>query len=452
VQSGRATVTGVTAEAAEAANPRWRTLATISAYAVLSFVFGLAHLLRRAPFSGYDEAAHVDYAWKIAHGTLPFPGSLISPEILEMWSCVGQDNVSLPPCGSGAPASEFPAYGENYLQHPPLYYVLPAITGRLAMLFGSDFLIGARAAGIVWLLLGMVLVYVGLRTFKVRWEIAAPIGAIIPAVHLAMVASTTVNNDATAIAAGGAALALAGRVFARGRPGFILPFVVTALFALTKVLNAVPFLAVGLAVVIAAYAWPGRPAALTRLRAWLWFVAVVAGTAVVHVAWTVFRTLRRVPGWSSPVAGVNTDDIQGLPFDEWLTTLFSGIRSVTYGPEWITSINGADVAFAALLSPLLIAAPIVALLLWNRTDARWYLAVAAGLAMLGLPLIVQVQTFLSSGGSQYFQLISIRYSMPTLPLLLGCAALVLDSRRWVLATWITVGAGLLVGLGTILIG
>lgn len=81
-----------------------RSILTIAVYGLLSIVFGLAHILRRAPLSGYDEAAHLDYAWKLAHAAIPFPGSLIDPEILALWSCVGQDNVSLPDCESGAPA------------------------------------------------------------------------------------------------------------------------------------------------------------------------------------------------------------------------------------------------------------------------------------------------------------------------------------------------------------
>ena len=429
-----------------------RSILTIAVYGLLSIVFGLAHILRRAPLSGYDEAAHLDYAWKLAHAAIPFPGSLIDPEILALWSCVGQDNVSLPDCESGAPASAYPAGGENYLMHPPLYYVIPAVLGRSFQAVGLGFLEGARLGSVLWLFVGMALLYAALRAWRVRWSIAAPVGGFLPSVHLFMVASSTVNNDATSIAAGAGALLVAARILAQGRVGVIGPFIVTVLFVSAKVLNAIPFLAVGLAVMIAASAWPTRPRRLTPARAGALFAAFVAGTATVHGSWTVVRSARRLPGWSSPVAGVNTDDIHGLPFDEWLPTLFEGITSVSYGPQWISAANGLDMALSDLVGILLLVAPIAGILIWNHGVDRWYVAVAAVLAMLMLPLVVQLQTFIGSGGSQYFRLISIRYSLATLPLLLAVAAFLLDERRWVRSAWVFVSLALAISLGTIALG
>ncbi|MGL4257216.1 MAG: hypothetical protein ACRCSL_12850, partial [Microbacterium sp.] len=83
---------------------------------------------------------------------------------------------------------------------------------------------------------------------------------------------------------------------------------------------------------------------------------------------------------------------------------------------------------------------------------RWYVPVSAALAMLMLPAVIQLQTYLATGGDQYFTLISIRYSMPTLPLLLASAAFIVEKQSWVHSTWGVVGAWLVVAFATIAFG
>ncbi|WP_395244784.1 hypothetical protein ACGGZK_03000 [Agromyces sp. MMS24-K17] len=425
--------------------PWSRFWVVVSAFAVLVFTFGAIQIARLTMLSAYDEAAHLDYAWKVAHGQLPFPGSLLSPETLDSWSCRGQHNLTLPACGSAAGNGDYPARGENYLMHPPVFYAVSGAFARAVSALGIvDFADAARFASLIWLLAGMVVLYAALLVWRMPWKVAAPVVAIIPSIHMIFQSSTTVNNDASAVFAGGLAVYALGRALKDGRYGFLFPTAVTFVVASLKVLNAIPMIGVAGALIVAAALNRGS-SEFPRIRQALFSAAgIVGATLLVNIGWNLVRSATKTPGWVSPNAGVNSRDITGLPFDEWVKTVFSGMTSIGYGYVRPDAHAEPDIAWTSLLSVILLVAPFVVLVVFREHDARWYIGAAAVGAMLALPASVQLQTYLASGGTSYFPGISMRYGLSTVPLLFAAASVVVHERRWTIAAWVTAGAAVVV--------
>ncbi|BDZ61205.1 hypothetical protein GCM10025873_09960 [Demequina sediminis] len=86
----------------------------VAAAIVIPVVLGPGSAMSRI-----DEPTHADYAWKAAHLEVPFAGSVIAPEIRDIWACVGQERYVLPACGEDAQAWQFPYSGQQYnFSHP----------------------------------------------------------------------------------------------------------------------------------------------------------------------------------------------------------------------------------------------------------------------------------------------------------------------------------------------
>jgi hypothetical protein len=439
--------------AAEPRDTRRRFALITVGLVMLAVVVGGISLARGWEFSPYDEAAHVDYAWKVSHGELPYAGSTIEPEVLAEWSCHGQSNVPLPACGTGAPPSDYPARGENYLQHPPVYYAITGVIARALPLeyIGADFTTSARLTSIAWLALGMVLFYRALRVWNVPWRVAVLAATLPPCFHLVLLSSVSVTNDVTALPAGAAAMLLLGRVLVRRTPSVALFLVATAFFTGAKVLNALPFLGIATVLLLAAIrpAWTQR-LGLRRRDAVATAAGIVGVVAAINFGATIVRRLTREAGWISPVAGVNSDDVVGLPFREWMGTFFAGFISTGTGVAPTAEITDPSAAWEVMLRALIWAAPLAALVLVRFLTPDWSLAAATAVALLALPTVVQLQTFISSGGTQYFPGISARYALSLLPLQVACLAIVVARRRWLVAAYVVVGGAWLAWVAGIL--
>ncbi|PFG32517.1 hypothetical protein ATL42_0357 [Sanguibacter antarcticus] len=421
-----------------------RTTLTCAAYVLISLLIGLVQILREPQLSPYDEAVHLDYAWKASSGELPFPGSPISPTMLDAWSCHGQANATLPDCGSGAPSSEYPARGENYLMHPPTFYLISGYLARfiLAVSPVDDFVTAARFTGLLWLAAGMIVLYAALRAWGVRWTIAAPIAIVPVTLHMTFQVSASLNNDATATLAGAAAAFLAARVLRNHRFGVVLPVLLTTFLVSTKILNAIPLLGVAVAIILASLLnrgsnrWPGLRQTLPVS------LAILATTVAVHASWSMYRSATKVDGWVSPVSGESTLEIRGTPVGEWLETAFDGIRGLTYGHAPGNILVSANIPWVELLSPLLLASVFICLVIFTTSDERWFVPAATVIGMLGLPLAVQLQVYLITDGTYYFPSITSRYSLSLVALLIVCGSLVLEERQWVRPVWVMTTIGL----------
>jgi hypothetical protein len=408
----------------------------------------------RAPsLSAYDEWTHIDYAWNVAHGSIPSAGAKVAPEVLQEWSCRSQENAAdqLPACGELADASAYPLRGENYnFSHPPLYY---AVTAALASVgaaapFDLSFVTIARLSGGIWLAAALVGLYGLLVTLRVRRGLAVCAAVVLASVPSVAHASSIVTNDAPAALSGVAALAVLVRFSHFRNYGWLFPFTVTTLVVSTKVMNSLALLTVaGIALLMAlSAARKNRHTSVNLLKI---AASIVVPIMVVYFGWTTFQASRGVSDWSSPVQGINTSPVEGNPFDEWLPTWFStfGITQDYWLQSSLTSF--AVVAAAKLLSVLFTAGPFMNVSLHDAGDSRRLLGWTALAGAAATPVVVQLQTYL--GNEYFFRHVSSRYGITLLPITIAALATVAQARGWrvspVLIATSTIAALLLSFLG-----
>lgn len=401
-----------------------------------SAVLMLIAISRATEISVYDETTHADFVYQLQQGEIPYAGSVIAPEILNEWSCRGSGAESitkaLPPCDSGAPPSAYPARGENYnASHPPLYYAVTAVLAKVvaAIRPGETSLIAdARITGILWLWAAMIAMFAGMRKFGFRpwWSVAG--AAMIPLIPSFAVAATTVSNDAPAALGGALAIWLLARIVREKKYGFFLPALFTFLITATKVMSAVPFIGVAAVCLVLAFRhWQKREIAETR-RLILTAVSIGAAIGIAYLGWTWFQSGRGVPGWDNPVSGINTRPIDGSPFDELLTPLFTPFASGPLNgfgptPHFNAAIYGYWIKF---LGYLLMATPLAAIAM-SRPGSMGRLIgwVAIGLELI-YPHIVEINTLFAL--NEFFPTVAKRYGITILPLLV-VALLYVASRR-----------------------
>lgn len=389
----------------------------------------LTAVVRAPGLSFLDEWTHADYAYRAAHGQIPARGDAISPQILAEWSCHGGAGAGrIPPCGADGPAAAYVARGEQYnFGHPPLYYLVTGTIARVVdPVLRGDFIDASRSVGMLWLFAAMAVMYAALRRFRLDWRLAVLGAAALPTWPVALHASATVSNDVTGLVAGAAAIWLLARLLMDRRTGWLLPVALTLLASATKELNAIPFLCLAAVALVLA-------GARLRRRDTRWRQYALLGTGVtgafllVHFGWAAFQDGRGATGWVSPTVGVNTQRVSGLPFNEWLLTLFSGIRiSDPYQQQ--SAVNSVllqmwgrgTIIWAAAL-------PLLVLVLHRRGSRRWVVGAVTALGLLAYPLAVQLQAYL--GSRIYFPAVTGRYGMSMIPWLVLCALLVAARTR-----------------------
>jgi 4-amino-4-deoxy-L-arabinose transferase-like glycosyltransferase len=412
---------------------RWIDVVIVAGLVLLACTITVLGVERAPSLSAFDESTHIDYTWRVAHGTLPYAGSEITPQVLSDWSCRSQDNLadSLPPCGEPHPAAEYPAKGENYnFTHPPTYYLITAGVTKAADLlpFDVSFISAARLTGAAWLAAALVGLYLLLRRWWAPRLLAVSAAVLLAAVPSIAHASSVVTNDAAAALAGVLGLWLVTRVAVQEKYGWLLPTVVTAFIASTKVMNAIALLAAAAVVAVLAVGAARSGDRRRALRLGGLATGVVVATLVVWVAWSTFQKTRAVDGWISPIRSAHTAPVEGLPFDEWLPNMFSTFGIVQ--DYWLqNALTGfAIVALVGLLKVVMTAAPFANIAAFAPGDVRRLVGWAALIGCLAVPLVVQLQTY--AGDGYYFHTLTSRYGLSLLPLCIAAFALVAQSRQW----------------------
>lgn len=407
----------------------WRRLALVTGLlAIVAFGLSLLSVLNATRLSALDEATHVDYAYRLSHGELTYSGEPLSDYTLNAWSCRGQANIPrMPACGSGADNPAFPADGLQYNAfHPPLYYAITGATARiLSAVTGQDFITMARSLGGVWLFVSMLTMYLTLRYWRVRPVFAFGGALLLPLFPTVLHASSIVTNDAPAMLGGIAALFVLGRAVIYQKYGWILPVVFAALITATKAISAMPFLAVAITLfVLGIIAWrPDRTAGFALIRT---SVLMPLAVGAVQFGWQAIQGGRTAAGYISPVAGVNTRQIVGAPFDEWIPTLLDGARlgSIFYLDPTVNSPY--LVGWVLLITSIVAAAGLLGIAVYHRGTPQW---IAAGTLLIGVltyPLVVQVQT---SFDGAYFPGVPNRYGLALLPLAVGVLVFIVELKR-----------------------
>ena len=409
-----------------------RIAATVLSLLMITIVvgfLGVTTISRDVGFSPIDEQTHTDYAWQLVHGTLPYAGSYVGDEVLELWACHGQVNVPLPECGAEAHPSDFPARGENYnFKHPPVYY---AVTGygasALQAVFDIDFLVAARLLSLVWVWSGIVALFFVLRSLDLSYPTSTSASILVLLFPPILSSATTVNPDAAAVWAGVAAAVLVKIALVDSRlPTWLLALLsllLGAAIASTKIMNALAVLAAAGVVLLAGLfssGFKGR-----RLRTVASGFAVPVGVLIVYVGWARFQKPRAAEGWISPIKGANTTPIEGLFIDEWLTTMFKGFNLTSgyyLGPpitSWMVSV------WASILMLFTVGIGVFGYYLVSRKRKEGYFALALTVGLLIWPTLVQLEVL--NMYWFYFKNISTRYGISLIPMV--CLVLALFARK-----------------------
>jgi hypothetical protein len=166
--------------------------------------------------SPIDELQHIDYMFR-SPGLHPVvAGTRVSQAALRQEACRGIDaRFTPPPCASKVlRPGQFQegGYDTEYLQ-PPTYYDVTWVLGKIVKpLTGATSWVTAwRRVGALWLSAGLVLTYLAGLRFGVRRIPLLGFLLLCASTPVLVFSSSTVNNDATSVAVGGAALYLLAR-------------------------------------------------------------------------------------------------------------------------------------------------------------------------------------------------------------------------------------------------
>jgi hypothetical protein len=211
-------------------------------------------------FSPVDETAHFDYVDRVAAGEVPRQGERLLQSSLRELACRKTSVVDLksPPCGTTPLRYEqFTATYQHEAQQPPPYYAITLPLRWLAQnVVGiDDKLRATRATSIVWLVVGLLLVWTAGRVMAVD---PLPLGAsmLLLVVGPNVVYHTaTVSNDVTAVPAAGLVALVAALAYRRDGPHVPIALAGAGFAAAAlKTTNLFPVLAISGAFAVAALA------------------------------------------------------------------------------------------------------------------------------------------------------------------------------------------------------
>lgn len=370
--------------------------------------------------SPFDEATHADYVVQVSQGRLPRAGEPLSQEVLREWSCRGSASPTLlvPPCSDGRldPAG-YPAGGTQYNStHPPLYYAVTAVLAQaLSEVTGERLLQAARLTGIGWLTAGLWVLLAALRRLGASWTLGTAVAALVAVTPAVMHASSTVNNDASALLAGALVPWAALRVV-QGASSWPLLGLVALVAAALKVVFVLALVPAGVVLLLHLLRTPpDRPRVLRVLG----ITAVVTVAAV--ALWSAVSAAGP-NGVDNPVLGINTREADRVPVAATLKNLAAAWPPV--GRAFVpTGLDQPQMFLWVALVPLLFAsAPLLGLAAAGGVTGR-DVSLGAVLGMLSVPVAVQLHTYAAHG--YYFPNIAPRYGLCLVaPLALALASAV----------------------------
>lgn len=412
-------------------NPRVLEIVAVFTMLILlpTLFLGVYQSKLHGRYSPYDETTHISYAWSVAHGRIPAKGDAMEQPILDDWACHGQPVITTTPgCGVTAPLSEYPAGGlqYNYI-HPPVYYAITGFSARLIshILPSISFIHAARLIEIVWIIAGIILCYLALKSWGIRKLYALSAAAIIPYIPVISSTGSAVNNDAPALACGAAILWSMARVYRHNRID-CAPVIFALLFCMMKGTFAFGFF--GFAIIL--FIFSIAKVFIGDRRSGIDGILVSCGTAAAAllcvVGWSRFQALRGTSSWVNPNLASKTP-VTGSPIVQLMTTFLSGLNLAQFDGLRGLESQPSSVMWIALLSVILTGA--VAFLYFQHDNdlAHSLLLATTALTMLLFPTFIQLREYLSNG--HIIPTISARYGLYIIPLVLCCWGLTIQQRR-----------------------
>ena len=394
-------------------------------------VLVVAHVEAYPFVSPFDEGTHFDYVVEASRGGIVRRGEKLGPEAMREIACRGIDfeGIVEPPCDKPRHDPEkFPLEGFSSAEvHPPLYYAITGILARGLVATGAveDMFTAARLIGILWLGLGLLVMWHAGRELGIGTAPLAAVTLAMAGTPTLLHASATVTNDTTGLVAGGLLVWVTLR-WERGRSPLWL---VGAIAFMALAFKATNSLAVAVCVVYLLLR-SRRPAgeqaeteaATARNRRV--GIAVLVGSMLVSVAaWVVIHGLIATPV-VVPIPGA-VGELRLLDVVENLTTL---ITPVSYGLPTDALGTPPYWALGGILGVLVLGATVYPVLRATFSERWERLAGSAGLTMLlGGGAFALVSYFLYGNVT-----VSARYGLSLIPVLgVALAAAI----KWRPALW-----------------
>jgi hypothetical protein len=365
---------------------------------------------------------------------LPRIGEKIQPETVQDAACRTIAGRRPSTCGEPADLTRFDAQGYAYeAQQPPLYYVITAAL-RPVVSIGpiDDFVVAARAVGIVWLVAGLAVLWIVVRRLGATFEAAVIVVLLAQLSPTVLYQSSTVNNDAAALAIGG--LVVLGWDVLRRRPTWrrtVLLAAGAAVLVLVKPLAVLPVGAAAVALVVGARQ--------QRRQALLSGGVVAASAGAMYLAWNEVRDARAILPYDTVVEALLgfRETVDSYPIDpvgssvgEFFTT-YHDISGSLIDRPYVTGVAGA-VALIFLMAPTVTAA------LTDGDTALRSLSAGFLAVCLAAPPLLVTQSYLTVdrvGGANE------RYAIALLPFtFVATATMATRHRPFRVAAWVGVVA------------
>jgi hypothetical protein len=390
------------------------------------------HIHSYRKLSVYDEVQHVDYVYRLLDGELPAAGDRWAPSTIGAVACRTIDYpAEYPECGVADSPVTLPNSGftTGYV-HTPAYYALPAGAVWVASLLPVTFdqISVMRATGILWLVAGIVLMWLFWRELRVPWQVRAGLALILVATPSILLAHGTVTNDATGLAAG-AVVMLTTLRWDQGRMKLWIPAALALVALLLKATSLVVLLAACAFVLVRHLqraTADGRKWWTPLPRGALVFVGGFAlVSAVAGIGWSIVSSSRAVMDErlipQNITMAVDRFDLAWLPMS---------MMSITspLAPQFLQSaLTGQAGAFiASLVNIGLLSLAVVGAVRSEPGSTVRALAIATGAAMISFgPLLALINYF----SMQIHFGIPARYGMTVVPALLAVAGTAVRTRR-----------------------
>jgi hypothetical protein len=379
----------------------WRELfPTRAALALAAFVCVIApttlvwlEIDANPKFSPIDEAAHFDYVERVSKGELPRQGQHLTDSTLRALACTGSvlSTLKAPPCST--PKLEYDQFSATYqyeAQQPPTYYAVTVPMRWAAQkVLGIDSQLDAtRATGIVWVVVGLLLLWAAGRAMAIE---PLPLGSSLLLLVLAPVVlygTGIVSNDVTSIPAAGMVALAAALAYRRELPrATLVLFAVGFLAAALKTSNM--FAVVSISALFAVGAIAARAPAeawMPTARRWLRDGgALLIGGVLAAALWTVLHRSRALipltdePTFDALRNGPRTVGLVIRQATELLRPL-TGLSGGFVGLSPETLDQNAQAPFYSALTFLLIGSGLAGLFLSPR---RWFNA----LGLIAVPAL-----------------------------------------------------------------
>jgi hypothetical protein len=339
-------------------------------------VLVLTHIRVNSEFSPIDEGAHFDYVQRASLGQIPRIGDRLLQSSMQTVDCRGISGVVVARCAKKAiPTSSFPGSGYNYeAQQPPTYYFMTVpLRWAFIHVLGMSLVSGTRAAGLVWLDLGLLLFWSICRLWGLGVSRTAGGALLIASLPGVVYYSSIISNDAPSIFLGCFVAFVATLSLLRPRRVLVpvLLFVTGLLTASFKAVDIFPVVVVS-GMMLAYYLREQRrrpDAANIDLRALgaRWITsggALLAGGAISLLGWVVAsRTLATVNLRTLPFLSV----LRVHPTSVWtiaqestlmflpLTGSYSAYQDVYPNSTGFSNLMSAEAVVIAVAGYLLIA-------------------------------------------------------------------------------------------------